>query len=266
MDYEWLIKCGIDQNKLLLAPNGLNARKHYRDFVKEPIFVFIGNLHYRPNAEAADLIVREIAPRVIDKISAARFLLIGDYPGPPRRTQASNIEFLGSVEDADRLMEGTLAGLAPIVSGSGMKVKMLSYGRLGLPVVATEKALAGYVRHDGFVCCSGMSDFAAEVVNLAMHPEHAFALGFSLRQQLINIYDWKCIFNSIDEAHETLLLRDRPSRASQSMRCFETEVIAQCKGITPLHLQEQRYKDASGKMICDLLTPGGLPRAPILPP
>lgn len=107
--------------------------------------IFLGNMHYAENiamlrslAQAADALTAEGAWPAGVVIEA-----VGDHARDlPGRFPAAPIRFLGRVDDL-----ATLAGagifLAPVTSGSGVKLKVLDGMALSCPVVATPKALEG---------------------------------------------------------------------------------------------------------------------------
>ncbi|HRO02942.1 MAG TPA: glycosyltransferase, partial [Terricaulis sp.] len=107
--------------------------------------IFLGNMHYGENiamlrslANAADALTADGAWPAGVLIEA-----VGDHaPDLPGRFPAAPIRFLGRVDDL-----ATLAGagvfLAPVTSGSGVKLKVLDGMALSCPVAATPKALEG---------------------------------------------------------------------------------------------------------------------------
>jgi glycosyltransferase involved in cell wall biosynthesis len=107
--------------------------------------IFLGNMRYAENA----VMVRALA-RAADSLAAEGALpddalieVVGDHaPGLAAEFDARRFRFLGRVQDL-----GALAGagvfLAPVASGSGVKLKVLDGMALGCPVVATAKACEG---------------------------------------------------------------------------------------------------------------------------
>lgn len=106
--------------------------------------LFIGNSRHEPNAQAMEIIERTIAPRLPDK----RFIILGS--GTEARS-VGNVEYTGYVSDAEkrRIIDGADVCIAPLVNGSGIKVKMLDYFMRCRPIIATPLALEGYPVRDG---------------------------------------------------------------------------------------------------------------------
>lgn len=107
--------------------------------------IFLGNMRYAENvamlrslAHAADALTAEGAWPPGLFIDA-----VGDHaPDLPHRFPAAPIRFVGRADDLATL-RGVGIFLAPVTSGSGVKLKVLDGMALSCPVVATPKALEG---------------------------------------------------------------------------------------------------------------------------
>ena len=94
------------------------------------------------------------------------------------------INFLGYVDDLFGTLRTGRAFLAPIVSGSGVKTKVLEGMAAGLPVVSTPQGVEGIPVQpptDCFVAADG-AEFAAAVRSVVDNPEVAAAVGAAGRE------------------------------------------------------------------------------------
>jgi glycosyltransferase involved in cell wall biosynthesis len=120
--------------------------------------VFVGNMAYPPNRQAALMIANDIAPH----LPTANFLIVGrDSKKLPVNTGAANIQLLGEVDDLYSVLGTSAIGLAPIAEGSGLKIKVITYLEAGLPVICSSIALSGYPKDDSLV----QADNAAETID-----------------------------------------------------------------------------------------------------
>ncbi|MEM2146821.1 MAG: glycosyltransferase, partial [Candidatus Jordarchaeaceae archaeon] len=103
---QFLLSLGIDKYKIKVIPNGVDTTVFARSvdymgirkrfgLTDKRVIVFVGNLEYPPNKEAVRLIALKIAPKVIDFVGNATFLIVGRknnivYP---------NLSFTGVVND-----------------------------------------------------------------------------------------------------------------------------------------------------------------------
>ena len=101
--------------------------------------IFLGHLNYQPNIEALDIIKDNIAPKIKNTIEIA-----GDVSlNVKRMNQHKNMKYLGRVEDLNKVFDNAYVAIAPLISGSGTRLKILDYMAAGLPVIATSLAIEG---------------------------------------------------------------------------------------------------------------------------
>ena len=110
----------------------------------EPVVVFVGNMAYPPNDEAARRLIEQIAPRVWPSQPRARFVIVGPDPAESLKAMAGDrVRVTGYVEDVrPYLREATVVSL-PMASGAGIKNKLLEAWAMGRCVVATSLACQG---------------------------------------------------------------------------------------------------------------------------
>jgi glycosyltransferase involved in cell wall biosynthesis len=107
--------------------------------------IFLGNHRYAENVSMLRAMAQALA-EMDGELSADVVLdIVGDHaPDLPQQIGAPRMRFLGRVPDLAELA-GAGVFLAPVTSGSGVKLKVLDGMALGCPVVATPKALEGLV-------------------------------------------------------------------------------------------------------------------------
>jgi glycosyltransferase involved in cell wall biosynthesis len=113
--------------------------------------VYVGNLTWHPNVEGLDWFVRDVWPLVRAKRPDAVLEIGGsglkkDASGKqiiPEQWRAEGVEVIGFVEDLAKFYDGAVAFLAPILGGSGVRIKVLEAFRAGLPLVTTDAGALG---------------------------------------------------------------------------------------------------------------------------
>lgn len=110
-----------------------------------PIALFLGDYAHHPNAEAALHVAHAIWPQIRTRHPQAELWLAG-----PRAPQAvreldrgAGVRYLGYVADLDQLLAQTRLLLAPVLSGDGSRVKVLTALAHGIPVVGNARTFAG---------------------------------------------------------------------------------------------------------------------------
>jgi glycosyltransferase involved in cell wall biosynthesis len=144
-----------------------------RDSAGAPVFV--GPLDYKPNLDALDYYQREVFPAL--KSAATRSAAtpsvlhhVGNAPERLRRLfKEQVVRFEGYVADLGARLAQAACFVAPIVSGTGIKTKVLEAMAAGVPVLATPEAVSGLDIEHGRHClvCRHGADFPAALRALA---------------------------------------------------------------------------------------------------
>jgi GT2 family glycosyltransferase/SAM-dependent methyltransferase len=130
---------------------------------------FVGSFQHTPNADAIRWFVREVFPRVRDRIPAAHLSVVGLFPPSDLVDEGhEGVEFLGWVEDLEPVHARSLISVAPLRYGAGVKGKVGDAWAHGVPVVMTSLAAEGMrVEHGRTGLIADTSeDFAAAIVRL----------------------------------------------------------------------------------------------------
>ncbi|MBO0884589.1 MAG: glycosyltransferase family 4 protein, partial [Mycobacterium sp.] len=131
---------GVSDDRLAVVPNGVDvaARTAWGPAVESRRLLFLGNLHYAPNAAAARWVATVPALH-----AGVCVRIVGRGPQTPA---SAAVEWVGAVPSGpafDAIFDEVSLAVAPIGAGSGMKMKMLDYLAAGLPVLATSEAVQG---------------------------------------------------------------------------------------------------------------------------
>ncbi len=100
--------------------------------------LFVGNMGYKPNIEAARYLVSEIMPLVWKKFPLASLLLAGANPSKSvKDLESERVKVSGWVDDIRTCYDQSRVFIAPMVSGTGLQNKLLEALAMGLPSVTT---------------------------------------------------------------------------------------------------------------------------------
>lgn len=147
--------------------------------------VFMGGMDYQPNLEAVRWYASEVVPH-LGRFGLDGLVLhvMGACPESVREElESSRIRFLGYVDDVMSEFRKHQVFVAPIVSGSGLKTKVLEAMAAGLPVVGTPAAFKGLgVAHDvhGYVASIPI-EFAQTLRHVSKYPADAEKVGLAAR-------------------------------------------------------------------------------------
>ena len=131
---------------------------------EENAIVFSGNMEYLPNVQAVRHFRRGIWPILRRRHEGLRWRLIGKNPQGVARFVRDDprIELRGPVEDAVSAIAPAKAGVVPVVSGSGTRLKILEMWAAGIPVVSTALGAEGLGAEPGshLLVADQRNDFA----------------------------------------------------------------------------------------------------------
>ena len=214
---ECLISYGIRRRKIEVIPNGVDTKafnplldvKHVRDRYGLKNFntiIFVGNMEYLPNQEAVQKIASEIAPKVQKDIANTKFLIVGRIAP---KMEMPSLTFSGVVENVAELLNASDIAIAPLLHGSGTRLKILEYFSCGLPVVSTTVGVEGLeVKNQVNVLIEDdMNEFAVKVTKLLKDGALSMRLGKAARELMLNKYDWKKIVRQLNTVYHDLLFR-----------------------------------------------------------
>jgi glycosyltransferase involved in cell wall biosynthesis len=125
--------------------------------------LFVGPLDYKPNLDALDYYQRDVFPALEAAGAASVLHHVGNAPQPLRRRfKEQVVRFEGYVADLAARLREAACFVAPIVSGTGIKTKVLEAMAAGVPVVTTAEGVAGLQVAHGRDCfvCRRPADFA----------------------------------------------------------------------------------------------------------
>jgi glycosyltransferase involved in cell wall biosynthesis len=157
-----------------------------------PTFVFVGNYIHEPNREAARLLASRVAPAALALRPDLRFVIAGPHPPDELRELARppGIQVAGFVPDLEGLLASATAFVAPIVSGGGLRVKLLEAMAGGCAVVSTPLGLNGIPAEPGreVVRVAAIDDFAGAVLRLANEAGFARRVGAAGRALVERVF------------------------------------------------------------------------------
>lgn len=157
--------------------------------------VFTGGLTYQPNLDALRAYVEQILPAFARlNVEPPRLSIIGVCPEPLKSgLEHPNIRFLGYVPDVNEELKKHQVFFAPIVSGTGIKTKVLEAMACGLPVVALPDAVSGLLVEPMRHClmATGPEEFVQCYLLLMNDPLLAERVGTAARELVLRSYSIK---------------------------------------------------------------------------
>ena len=197
----------VDPEPIEVVPNGVSCR----DFPFAPdeadpaTVLFVGFFRHPPNVEAVLHFANEIFPRIRAEVPSAVFRIVGAYAPQAVLDLAdgdSGIEVLGRVPETASHYRRATVFVAPILVGSGTRLKILEAMASGCPVVSTTVGAEGIgAGTEEIRLADAPEAFARAVVELIQDRPGREALARNARDFAERNYDWPAIARRLFDAY-----------------------------------------------------------------
>ena len=174
-------------------PNELPASDKKRKFCCT--LIFCGLMDYYPNIDGVMWFVKEVLPRLRNKLGEVHCHVVGAKPAREilKLADSLDVKVLGRVEDVRPYVWQAAISIAPIRIARGIQNKVLEAMAMAKPVVATEQAFEGIEAVPGrdlLVTKAEPDAYAEAIATIWEQPVLAEDLGKNARRVVENRYDW----------------------------------------------------------------------------
>ncbi len=165
-----LLKLTSQVRRTVTIPNGVDT-EYFKPANSRPhsgSLVFWGRLDFEPNADAVRWFARRVWPKLLERQPQAKWQIVGKGAGEKVRSLGAipGIEFVGEVEDIRPYAHQAAATILPMRCGGGIKNKLLEAAAMGLPILASHKAVQGLSWPDHTTpvrLCRGPDDWVHQI-------------------------------------------------------------------------------------------------------
>ncbi len=197
------LRAGIDAQQFTFGAGG-----------REPnTILFIGGFRHTPNLTGIRWFVRSVLARILERRPDARLVIAGPEapPGDLLEKTGPAVEWLGFVEDIRPELARRAVFVCPILSGSGVRVKLLEAFASGIPVVSTRIGAEGLARKDGEFCALAdePEEFAVKVVEILNDPAQTRAMTERARAEVETNWDMPVLTRRLEESYRAVLREKR---------------------------------------------------------
>jgi glycosyltransferase involved in cell wall biosynthesis len=179
-------------NNVAVIPNAIEIPE-LQEITGKPVLLFLGRMSYPPNTVAANYLIKKIWPVIYSAVPNARLLIAGAKPehiesfadNPP------GVEFLGFIDDLDKLYKEVAVVCCPILSGGGTRIKILEAAAFGKPIVSTTLGAEGIDLRDGdeILLRDDPDSFAEACIRLLKERNFAVKIGQTARSSVARHYE-----------------------------------------------------------------------------
>lgn len=181
----------------VVIPNGVDLERFaFSAPAERPAeLVFFGNLGYFHNVDPARLVAEQVLPLVRAEVPEATLRIVGARPAAAvrRLDELPGVRVVGPVEDMAVELRRCAAAVIPMLTGSGIRNKVLEAMATGTPVVSNRLGLQGVVGARAGVDhlhAEGAAGLATAAVELLRSPRRRDALAVEGRRLVERRYTW----------------------------------------------------------------------------
>lgn len=172
--------------------------------------LFSGSMQWPPNRIGIEWFLRECWKRIVQSIPDANLVIIGkDLDDTFRRNLQSyeNVKAVGYVDDIRKYMWEAQVSIAPMISGSGIKNKILESWASGIPVVSTALGADGLICQDyeNILIARNSREFSSLIVDLLNDPSQRMKLSRGGRRNVEEFYSWDVSIDNLRKVIERCL-------------------------------------------------------------
>jgi glycosyltransferase involved in cell wall biosynthesis len=172
------------------------------DIAERELVVFSGNLEYHPNVSAVRYFRNEIWPVLRDRWPSLVWRLVGKNPQAVRNHTNGDprIEVSGPVENAIEELASARVVVAPLLAGSGTRLKVIEAWAAARAVVATTIGVEGLpARHgENLLIADDARNFADAVSLLLTSPGLRTQIGETGRSLFESDFTWERAWQNLD--------------------------------------------------------------------
>jgi len=195
------------------------ARYEFRPGGREPFtMLFLGSFRHDPNRVALEWFIADVLPLILARQPAARLVIAGSDP-PPAHTYsdcAGSLEMIGYVEEVREPLARYAVFVCPVLSGSGVRVKLLEAFAAGIPAVSTRVGAEGLARKDGEFCllADDPAGFADRVLAIFENAAGAEDMARRARAEVEAHWDMAALTGKLVESYREMVRRKRAGTTS----------------------------------------------------
>jgi glycosyltransferase involved in cell wall biosynthesis len=183
--------CTLPQH---VSPTGINMDdfSKYDAKAEFPSIFHIGALDWSPNQEGLQWFLNNSWKELHQKYPELKFYIAGrNAPDYIRNIHEPNVIFLGEVDDAYTFMAQKAIMIVPLLSGSGMRIKIIEGMALGKSIISTTIGAEGIGVSDGkdILIADDPQKFTSGIESLLNNFDKFDAIGRDAKKFVAENYD-----------------------------------------------------------------------------
>jgi glycosyltransferase involved in cell wall biosynthesis len=202
IEYDQLVEMGAP--RVALIPTGVDVEtlRPLPESDGPPRVLFTGTMSYPPNSEGGAWLTDRVWPLVRAELSDARLDIVGKDPAPSlvQRDGRDGVAVVGFVPSMAPYFEAAHVIAVPILTGAGIRVKIIEALSAGRAVVSTSLGCEGLGLEPGrhLIVEDSAEGFAGALTSLLKDTEARERLSAEGRTRAERNFDWRELGRSLE--------------------------------------------------------------------
>ena len=158
----------------------------------KPKFYHIGSMNWMPNEEGIRWFIDEVLPKTVEKVPNFVYHLAGrSMPEWLTTLKNPHVDVIGEVPDAKPFVADHDVAIVPLLSGSGIRIKIIESMAMGKTVITTRVGAEGilYDEEVNIIIAENKAKMVEAIRALNENPEIAVRIGQAARKLVEETYD-----------------------------------------------------------------------------
>ena len=169
--------------------------------VKEkPTLYHIGSMNWMPNEEGISWFLKNVWSKISKRNEEAVLNLAGRHmPKWLTNLKKKNVNVIGEVADAKEFIRDNDIAIVPLLSGSGIRIKIIESMAMGRTVVTTMIGAEGiqYSEYENIIIADTPAKMVEVICKIIKEPKEAQRIGCNARKLVEEVYDNKKIIDRL---------------------------------------------------------------------
>ena len=158
----------------------------------KPKFYHIGSMNWMPNEEGIRWFIDEVLPKTIEKVPDFVYHLAGrSMPEWLTNSKSLHVNVIGEVPDAKAFVAQHDVAIVPLLSGSGIRIKIIESMAMGKTVITTRVGAEGilYDEDVNIIIAENKAKMVEAIRAIDENPQIAVKIGQAARKLVEETYD-----------------------------------------------------------------------------
>ena len=158
----------------------------------KPKFYHIGSMNWMPNEEGIRWFIDEVLPKTVEKVPDFVFHLAGrNMPEWLKEMKDTHVNVVGEVPDAKEFVANHDVAIVPLLSGSGIRIKIIESMAMGKTVITTRVGAEGILYNEevNVIIAENKAKMVEAIRSINENPQIAVRIGQAARKLIEETYD-----------------------------------------------------------------------------